>query len=125
MADKKIYSLIVLLVIVFTLIGFLLITKYDVSNSIDNTDAEKDNVSNRNVLKNIYEEKEVPDNKNVVTDRLTTEIDKEGLLVVIKDGSAYSVERGVVLVDNTLIKRNDEGVVVDYINSSPRRIITS
>jgi sensor histidine kinase regulating citrate/malate metabolism len=129
MGSKKVGMMITLLVVVFALIGFLLVTKYDTNINLNLQDDDLDvqrNVSQNPVLKEIYSEQEKPlVKKNIVTDRFTTKIDADGVLVVVKDGNAYNVERGIVLVDDTMIKRTDSEVVVDYMDSDGRRIITS
>lgn len=110
----KIYTLTVLLVVVFALIGVLYTTQ-NTTQTQQNTTQEKETA----IYKELTTTKKVYSNKNtIVTDKFTQNLDKDGTIVVVKDGNTYSISKGTVLVDDTIIKASNEDSSVQFLHSS-------
>ena len=62
--------------------------------------------------------------RQIVTDRFTEKIDKDGIVVVVDGSNAYAVKKGVVIIDNNIIKVTEEEYTVDF-TENPRRIVSS
>ncbi|MFW6285995.1 MAG: hypothetical protein ACOC16_02630 [Nanoarchaeota archaeon] len=134
MANEKIFSKVILLIIVFIFIGYLLFIgnylNYDFNNqNINNNSKNTENYKSTSfVHKEIKTSSDVGKNTNtrktIVTDKFASRIDKDSTLIVVKDSNIYTIEKGIILIDETLIKKNEEEVIVDYL-ASPRRRIDS
>lgn len=126
MANTNVAGKTVLLIIVLILIGYLYLgnPNFDLGKNTLENKANELELSNNLVLQEVSKNVSKPTNRQIVTDRFTQKIDENGVVVVVDGSNAYAVRKGVVIVDDNIIRVNEEEYTVDF-TENPRRIVSS
>jgi hypothetical protein len=118
--NKKIANLTVLLVVIIGIMAVLFV--YQGDYAVIKQKVAK-NVSN-DVLVILSEQVAVPSNRQIVSDRYVADLDVDGELIVIGDDGAYSVQKGVVLINDRVVSIDEEEVSV-YDIENPEMSVSS
>lgn len=123
MANQNIAGKTVLLVIVLALIGYLYFMNPNFVEEEKTLENQLD-LGNNQILMEVNHNVSKSAGRQIVTDRFTEKIDKDGIVVVVDGSNAYAVKKGVVIIDNNIIKVTEEEYTVDF-TENPRRIVSS